>query len=124
MTIVLSDYSGLINTIILLYMHLIYITFPKKDEAIKIISRLVKDRVVACANIYDGITSIYEWEGEVQQNQEVTAICKVPDNGVDKAIAKFTKAHPYACPCIVSVKVEKSNEDFLKWVENYNKVDY
>jgi|GEM_PF-5559955 len=72
-------------------MHLIYITFPSKEEAVKIATKLVKDRHVACANIHSGVTSIYEWEGKVEQNEEVTAILKTSDSLVDKVIELVTK---------------------------------
>ena len=104
-------------------MHLIYITLPTKDEAIKIANKLVKDRLVACVNIHDGVTSIYEWEGKIQQNQEITLICKTSDESVDNVIKMVTKKHPYACPCIIAINIEKGNEDFLTWVENYCKAD-
>ena len=105
-------------------MHLIYITFPSKQEAIKIANMLIKNKLAACANIYEGVTSIYEWEGKVQQNEEVTMLCKVSGHIVDEVISKVTRMHVNACPCIISIKVEKGNEDFLKWVETCCKVPY
>jgi periplasmic divalent cation tolerance protein len=105
-------------------MHLIYITFPHRQEAVKVANILVKANLVACANIYENITSIYKWEGEIEQTQEVTMICKTPDSAVDNVIQEVKQHHPYALPCIIAIKIEKGNEDFLKWVENCNKVAY
>lgn len=105
-------------------MHLIYITFPEKSEAMKTAGMLIRNRLAACVNIYDNVTSIYEWEGQIQQNEEVTMICKVSDESVDDVIKRVTKCHTNACPCIISIKIEKGNEDFLKWVETSSKVDY
>lgn len=104
-------------------MHLIYITFPNKDEAIKVAHEIIKEKLAACANIYANVTSIYEWQGKVRQNEEVTLICKTSDDNVDEIIRSVKRLHSYDCPCIVAIKVEKGNEDFLKWVDNCSKVD-
>ncbi len=105
-------------------MHLIYITFPTKDEAAKIATMLIKERLAPCTNIYNGVTSIYEWEGKIQQTEEVTLICKTADALVDKLIKKVTKEHSYDCPCVIAIKIDHGNEDFLKWVETYPNLDY
>lgn len=105
-------------------MHLIYITFPTKDEATKIAHELISNKLVACANIYDNVTSIYEWEGKIEQSEEFTLICKAPDVAVDEVIKLVKQKHTYDCPCIIAIKVEKGNEDFLKWVETCCKVPY
>ena len=78
---------------------------------------LVEGKLIACANIYDGVTSIYEWEGKIRQSQEFTLICKTADKNVDEVIKTVTSLHSYSCPCVVAVRVEKGNQDFVKWVE-------
>jgi periplasmic divalent cation tolerance protein len=105
-------------------MHLIYITFPKKEEAIKIAQTLLQEKLIACGNIYEGITSIYEYEGKIEQNEEVTLICKTSDSSLDKAMERVKALHSYDCPCIISIKIEKGNKDFVKWVETCCNLDY
>ena len=105
-------------------MHLIYVTFPEKAIAIELANQLVKDKLAACVNISENVTSIYEWEGKTQQSTEFTMICKVSDELVDKTIKTITSAHPYDCPCVIAIKVAKGNDNFIKWVENSCKVPY
>lgn len=105
-------------------MHLIYTTFPNLEEATRLAHKLVESGLVACANIHSGVTSIYKWQGKVEQTQEFTMFCKVPESKVDEAINSIKQQHIYDCPCVIAIKIEKGNEDFLKWVENCGKVDY
>lgn len=105
-------------------MHLIYITFPNRQEAVKVANLLVETDLVACANIHENVTSIYKWEGKLEQNDEVTMICKAPDDAVKRVIEEVKTHHSYALPCILAIKIAEGNEDFLKWVENCNKLDY
>ena len=50
---------------------MLYSTFPNRAEALSAARTLVESRLAACANLVDGVTSIYEWQGAVQQEQEV-----------------------------------------------------
>ena len=48
-----------------------YITCPKKKEAHKIAAFLVKNKLVACANIIHNIDSVFRWKGKVAKANRV-----------------------------------------------------
>ena len=54
----------------------VYITASDKDEAVGIGKALVEERLAACANVIDGVRSLYWWDGEVQDDPEVVVILK------------------------------------------------
>jgi periplasmic divalent cation tolerance protein len=54
--------------------HLLYVTSASVDEARRISRALVEARLVACVNIIEGMTSIYQWEGVIKEGQEVVLI--------------------------------------------------
>jgi hypothetical protein len=56
---------------------LILSTASSVTEAKKIASHLVRQKLVACVNIIPTVTSIYEWEGKVEESSEVQMIIKV-----------------------------------------------
>ncbi|MDA0782740.1 MAG: divalent-cation tolerance protein CutA [Rickettsiales bacterium] len=99
-------------------MHIIYITAPSKEEALKISHSLITEKLVACCNIIDGVTSVYEWEGEIKQDPECIIIAKTSSGLVDNIIEYVKYIHPYECPCVISVKTDKSDNEFSKWVES------
>ena len=45
---------------------LIYATFPSAAEAERIGGHLVDQGLIACVNIFPGMTAIYVWEGKRQ----------------------------------------------------------
>jgi len=98
-------------------MHLLYITAPSKEEALNISGSLVSNKLAACCNILEGATSIYEWEGEIKQEAEVIIIAKTSSDIIEKAIEHIKSIHPYDCPCVISIKTDKSNSEFCDWVE-------
>ncbi|MFH0726437.1 MAG: divalent-cation tolerance protein CutA [Pseudomonadota bacterium] len=96
---------------------LIYITAGTLEEAQKIGRTLVEERLVACVNILDNVTSLYWWEGKIQNDREVILIAKTTRNMVRQVIERVKLIHSYACPCIVSFSVDAGNPAFLSWVE-------
>lgn len=103
-------------------MKLIYITAPKKAEASKIAKALVEARLVACANIFDSVSSVYWWEGKVVEDQESIIVAKTQDKLVDKVISKTKELHSYSVPCIVALNIDEANPDYLKWLTTETKL--
>ena len=55
---------------------LIYMTASNDAEAQTIARILVQERLAACVNILSGMRSVYRWEGEIQEDDEVVLIAK------------------------------------------------
>ncbi len=95
----------------------IYITAGSIDEARAIGRELVGLKLAACVNIIDHMESVYKWEGEIQNDQEVIIIAKTIESRVPELIEKVKTLHSYECPCIVSLPVSTGNKPFLDWIE-------
>ncbi|REJ72162.1 MAG: divalent-cation tolerance protein CutA [Planctomycetota bacterium] len=94
-----------------------YITAPDRDEALKIGRALVEERLVACANVLDGMTSIYRWEGAIQQDSEVVLIAKTRHELSESVIERVRELHSYDCPCVIAWPITAANPDYLQWIE-------
>lgn len=97
---------------------LIYMTAGSKDEAKNIGKVLIESKLAACVNIVDGMNSIYMWEGELQEDQEVILIAKTEAKHVRELVEKVKSVHSYECPCILSIPVEGGNQAFIEWILN------
>lgn len=95
----------------------LYVTAANGDEARKIGEALVQERLVACANIFAPIASIYWWEGRVRRDSEAVLIAKTRVELVASVVARVKALHSYAVPCVVSLPIEQGNPDFLRWIE-------
>jgi periplasmic divalent cation tolerance protein len=95
---------------------LLYSTFPNKEKALSVADALLDARLIACANIIDGVTSIYRWEGHVQQESEVIMMAKTAADNVPRALEKIQMLHPYQLPCITAYEVDGGFTPFLQWV--------
>lgn len=97
---------------------ILYTTWPDTVSAEAAASRLLEERLIACANILGESRSIYRWEGEVQSEREVVALFKTSMAASDRAKAALLTLHPYDEPCILALEtLSGSNaEGFAKWV--------
>ncbi len=95
---------------------LVYITAGSAAEAKRLARTLVAERLVACANVIEGVTSVYWWEGEVQEGAEASLIAKTRSDRVDAVIARVKELHDYSCPCVVALPILAGNPDFLAWI--------
>jgi periplasmic divalent cation tolerance protein len=96
---------------------LIYITAPSREEALRIGRVLVEERLAACANVHSPITSVYWWEGAVQEDGEVALVAKTRRDLVDRLAARARELHSYSCPCVVAVDIAGGNPAFLAWID-------
>ena len=93
-----------------------YITSSKKKEAHKIAAFLVKNKLVACANIVHNIDSIFSWKGKVTKAKEILIVGKTMNKNVQKIIKAVKMLHSYEVPCIIFFDIKNGNTDFLKWI--------
>lgn len=96
----------------------VYMTAGSTDEAKQIGKELVSGRLAACVNILEHMSSIYRWEGEIQDDSEVVLIAKTLESKVPQLIEKVKSLHSYSCPCIISLPIEGGNPDFLEWIRS------
>lgn len=92
-------------------------TFAKKDEAISAAKDLLSGRLIACANVTEPVTSLYRWEGMVQQEQEVVLWAKTTAAKVEEAIVRLKVLNHYQVPAVLAWPVSLVNVDFAAWIQ-------
>lgn len=97
-------------------MTVFYTTFGSEDEAVPILRELIDDELLACANIMD-TRSLYRWEGEVVDEQEVFVLCKTDEAVKDECIEALKEHHPYDVPAIVEIEAAPSDA-YGAWVSD------
>ena len=101
--------------------YFVYITACDKAEALKIGRALVEERLAECANVIDNMTSIYWWEGKIENSAEVVLIAKTKQELVESLISRVKELPSYSCPCIVSWPIIAGNPDYLRWIDTETK---
>lgn len=98
----------------------IYITTKDRNEAEEIAQVLVKEKLAACANIIDNMSSVYRWEGKVVTDRECVLIAKTTYSNVNALTKRVKEMHSYEVPCVVSLKIseQEGNPEYLNWLVN------
>lgn len=95
---------------------LIYTTFPSLDEAKKAGKALVENGFAACVNIFPEMTSLYVWEGALEEAREAAMLIKTAKARTAEVLEQVKRLHPYSLPARLVLAVDGGGEDFLEWI--------
>lgn len=95
----------------------VYITCASTEEATRIGRALVEARLAACVNVLPGMSSLYWWQGKIEQGQETVLIAKTRGTLLEALTARVKALHSYACPCVVAFSAHAGNPDYVAWIE-------
>lgn len=98
-------------------MLLVLTTLPDDATATRIARDLVARGLAACVSIGAPVRSIYRWQGELEDAQEVPLTFKTSAAACDALVAALRAAHPYELPEIIAVPVERGLDEYLTWVD-------
>lgn len=85
-------------------------------QAERIARALVEERVIACASLVPGLTSIYRWEGAVQAEPEVLLVMKTRRALVPRLKERLPQLHPYEVPELVVTPLVDGLDPYCRWV--------
>jgi periplasmic divalent cation tolerance protein len=104
------------NTIMKTYIQ-VTTTTEARQEAHTIAQYLVEAGLAACVQIAGPITSIYRWNGKVENTQEWLCMIKTQDDLYNKVEAAIKSLHPYETPEIIAVPIIKGSKEYLNWID-------
>ena len=96
----------------------VYCTTESIEEAKRISKILVETKLAACVNLIPEMYSIYQWQGKIEESQEVVLIAKTTTDCFEGLKQTIIEQHSYECPCIVALPMIEGNPDFLQWIRS------
>ena len=95
----------------------VIVTAPDNQVARKIAHALLEQEIAACVNISPSWTSIYRWEGKVQEDIEVLLFIKTLAGLFEsKLIPAVQEHHPYEVPEIIILPIAAGESKYLEWI--------
>src|SRR4051812_35851197 len=92
-------------------------TLPDPAQAQSIGRLLVEERLAACAQALP-CSSIYRWNGAVQQESEFQLVLKTRSERWPVLEARLRALHPYEVPEIIAVPVLAGSAAYLSWIDS------
>lgn len=96
---------------------IVYMTAGSREEALAIGRVLVEERLAACVNVLGGITSVFFWDGNVQEDGEVAFLAKTRRERLPALTQRVKELHSYDTPCVVALPIADGNDAFLSWID-------
>lgn len=92
-------------------------TAANKEDAELIAKHLVEEKLIACCNIIENVTSVYNWNNKLNQDSEVLMIMKTKTQLYAKIEEEIKKLHKYDIPEIICIPIISGSKDYLNWIE-------
>lgn len=92
------------------------VTCPNLESSKTLARHLINSELAACVNIIEGATSIYFWDGAVQEDRECILIIKSPADKITALKAEVLKSHSYDNPEFLVLNCDAGAENYLNWV--------
>jgi len=96
---------------------LVWCPFPDEASARTVTDRLLDEGLIACANLFPGMVSLFVWHGERGEAREVGVLFKSAGDRLDSVIQRIEALHPYETPAILGWRCESASESTRAWLE-------
>jgi periplasmic divalent cation tolerance protein len=87
-------------------------------DAAALARALVDERLAACVNVIGPVTSIYRWNGTVEQDTEQQLVIKTTVAALPALEARLKQLHPYELPEFLVLQPSGGSEAYLAWVND------
>ena len=96
---------------------IILVTAKDKTEAEAISQALLKERLIACANILSPVSSVFWWQGKIDGAQECLIIMKSRLDLFRQVAERVRCLHSYEVPEVLAVPIVEGSEAYLGWMD-------
>lgn len=91
-------------------------TCASAEEAKKMAHALIEKRLAACVNVIPGIRSVYRWQENIEDEEEVLLVIKSSRPLVEELRAEIERLHSYEVPEVIALPIVDGSERYLAWM--------
>ena len=92
-------------------------TCPDNTSARELAQTLLSEKLAACVNLIPQVTSLYYWQGKLEESQEVQLVIKTRRTMFGVLQERLLALHPYEVPEILALPILCGNPAYLQWVQ-------
>lgn len=96
----------------------VLMTTASEDEAIKIVRKLLEEKLIACANIIEKVHSIFWWHGSIKDSYEAMVIMRTRSKLLGDLMKTVKALHSYEVPEIIALSIVAGSPAYLDWVKS------
>ncbi len=92
-------------------------TTDSREAAERIARSLVHQHLAACVQIDGPLTSIYHWQGQVEEAEEWRLTVKSRTDLFEEVVSAIRGLHAYDVPEIVATQIDLLDMAYRQWLE-------
>jgi periplasmic divalent cation tolerance protein len=96
---------------------IVLMTASSKKEAEKITHKLLEERLIACANIVDTVSSLFWWKQKIEQENETLVVMKSSEKMFKQLTQRIQELHSYEVPEILALPIVAGSQSYLDWMK-------
>lgn len=101
---------------------LVTTTTSSAEEAKSIAANLVETKLAGCVNIMP-ITSVYAWQGKIQDEAEFKLFIKTSKEMWPKLLERIKELHSYSTPELTAIDILDMHPGYRVWLEECLKIN-
>ncbi len=98
-------------------MIILYCPFPNEQSAMHFAKILLEKKLIACAQVFPPMKSLYLWQDEIKTESETLLLLKTKKEFFATIEIELKTHHPYKCPCLIEIAFNRVNSAYLSWLE-------
>ncbi len=95
---------------------IVLVTTANKAEAEKIAQTLLKERLIACANILNPVTSFFFWSEKIDKAEECLMVMKSRRDLFAELAECLKGLHSYEVPEVLAIPIVEGSAAYLAWM--------
>ncbi len=99
---------------------LILTTCDQREPLEAMARQLVEQRLAACVQIGGPVTSIYRWQGKIEQTSEWQLSAKTLDSQRAAVAELIQGLHPYEVPALIALPFSAESQACADWLRSPN----
>ncbi len=95
---------------------IILVTAKDKRKRKRFRRCLLKERLIACANIVSPVTSFFHWVGKIEKAEECLVVMKSRRDLFAEVAEHVKRLHSYEVPEVLAVPIVEGSKAYLDWM--------
>jgi periplasmic divalent cation tolerance protein len=100
---------------------IVYTTIENYFNAHQIAKVLITEKLAGCCSIIQNITSVFEWEGKVEERKENLLVIKTTKDKFESLKKRIKELHTDQVPEIIAVEIQDGLPEYLNWLREVTK---
>ena len=96
---------------------LVLTTCANPQQADELATALVEQRLAACVNSVEAVSSTYRWASKLERDQETLLLIKTTERRFEALAGAIRARSRYELPEVIAVPICKGSSAYLGWIE-------